>query len=602
MSKKKHKKSNEHSTENKNGYQGLQKTGLNGMLNEEKTCAEKSSNNTDNKVLQAQAIKAEDNIKTQVAGSADRNADAQIEVKQEKKPVQDQKAMQTEEAEQKQKTMQAEKSAQEQKAMKDEKPEQEPKESKSTSPWRMAGVIILVVLLAFVVVALLWYGDKVNYYEDRYLQNTYINGVDCSEMTADEVAVMLDDQAAEYTLVIKGRNEQGEIVELGSVAGQDIAMALTDSFGATEDILLQQDEWMWIKSLSGDAYSYSIQQGIVFDEKLLRDKLSEMEAFQEENMIAPTDAYIGAFSEKEGAYELVAHTDGTMLDVEAVIAYVEAAIYGNGTSVDLEELECYSDARVTAEDKDLLKNWEEINQWLKTDITYDWNDSEVKVDISVVKNWVSLKDGQPVLDRDAVAAFVEENALQYDTYGKKRTITTTHGAKKTLPSGAFGWKTDVEVETAELITLIKKGAVTEREPVYSSKAPAKGVSDIGNSYVEADLTNQHLYLYYKGKLVMETDFVSGDMRVSGNITPQGVFGLTYKTRDAVLRGANYETPVSYWMPFHGNFGMHDATWRTEFGGDIYLTNGSHGCLNLPLEKAAELYSYLYTGYPVICYY
>ena len=128
------------------------------------------------------------------------------------------------------------------------------------------------------------------------------------------------------------------------------------------------------------------------------------------------------------------------------------------------------------------------------------------------------------------------------------------------------------------------------------------MNDIGRSYVEADLTNQHLYLYYKGNLVLETDFVSGDMRVSGNITPQGVFGLTYKTQNAVLRGADYETPVSYWMPFHGNFGMHDATWRSEFGGDIYLTNGSHGCLNLPLDKAAELYSYLYTGYPVICYY
>ena len=84
--------------------------------------------------------------------------------------------------------------------------------------------------------------------------------------------------------------------------------------------------------------------------------------------------------------------------------------------------------------------------------------------------------------------------------------------------------------------------------------------------------------------------------------PAGVFGLTYKTMNAVLRGADYETPVVYWMPYHGNFGMHDATWRTEFGGDIYLTDGSHGCVNLPLESAAAIYSQIGEGFPVICYY
>ena len=104
-------------------------------------------------------------------------------------------------------------------------------------------------------------------------------------------------------------------------------------------------------------------------------------------------------------------------------------------------------------------------------------------------------------------------------------------------------------------------------------------------------------------MVFETDFVSGSMSSTPDcVTPPGVFGITYKTTNAVLRGNGYETPVTYWMPFHGNYGMHDATWRTEFGGDIFMTNGSHGCLNLPLDSAATIYSYMYEGYPVICYY
>ena len=129
------------------------------------------------------------------------------------------------------------------------------------------------------------------------------------------------------------------------------------------------------------------------------------------------------------------------------------------------------------------------------------------------------------------------------------------------------------------------------------------MSDIGDSYVEADLTHQHLYLYEDGAIIFETDFVSGSMSSTPDcITPEGVFGVTYKTTNAVLRGATYETPVNYWMPFYGNYGMHDATWRVEFGGQIYIQNGSHGCINLPLSAAALIYEHVSTGFPVICYY
>ena len=50
-----------------------------------------------------------------------------------------------------------------------------------------------------------------------------------------------------------------------------------------------------------------------------------------------------------------------------------------------------------------------------------------------------------------------------------------------------------------------------------------------------------------------------------------------------------------------NIGMHDATWRSSFGGTIYKTKGSHGCINMPYEKAQELYGYIEKGTPVICY-
>ena len=97
----------------------------------------------------------------------------------------------------------------------------------------------------------------------------------------------------------------------------------------------------------------------------------------------------------------------------------------------------------------------------------------------------------------------------------------------------------------------------EREPVYLTTANSHGEHDYGDSYVEINLTNQHLFLYKDGKLVVESDFVSGNLS-KGHDTPTGAFGLTYKTMNAVLRGPDYETPVTYWMPFNGDVGMHEA--------------------------------------------
>ena len=55
------------------------------------------------------------------------------------------------------------------------------------------------------------------------------------------------------------------------------------------------------------------------------------------------------------------------------------------------------------------------------------------------------------------------------------------------------------------------------------------------------------------------------------------------------------------MPFYDGQGLHDASWRTAFGGNIYQTNGSHGCVNLPPAVAATIYENIDTGTPVILY-
>ena len=136
-----------------------------------------------------------------------------------------------------------------------------------------------------------------------------------------------------------------------------------------------------------------------------------------------------------------------------------------------------------------------------------------------------------------------------------------------------------------------------------------GFNDLGDTYIEVDMGNQHMYYYQNGYIIFDSDFVSGDVTKEGRATPEGVYYLYGKQSPAVLRGEQdengkyeYETEVEYWMPFNGGVGFHDAPWQPYFGGDRYMGGGSHGCINLPSYAAAELYNIIGYDVPIVCFY
>ena len=117
-----------------------------------------------------------------------------------------------------------------------------------------------------------------------------------------------------------------------------------------------------------------------------------------------------------------------------------------------------------------------------------------------------------------------------------------------------------------------------------------------NCKIVININEQKLRYYVKGKVVFETDIVSGQ----NGRTPKGTYSILNKARNVTLVGEDYETVVRYWMPFIGrNYGIHDASWRSRFGGTIYKYNGSHGCVNVSSKAAAELYNMVEIGTPVI---
>ena len=484
--------------------------------------------------------------------------------------------------------------------VKSKEPEVSPTElqKKKSKKWLIALVIILSLVLLLAGAAAGVYYWYVDYYQDRFLPNTVINDVVCDDLSVEQVTAILEAREVPYRLVVTGQNGD----QIGVLTQNEIGLKIASPKEGVAYILKQQNRYRWpFAYLGKEVYSHDLLMETEYDEKLAAEAVAGWPTLDEANMEAPRDAYITKYLSGKKGYEIVPETKGNLLDVKKAADLILTAVKEEATELNLEEEGCYLRAEVTAEDEKLNERVEALNKLVGAQITYDWNGSEVVVDGETIHKWIVEEDGEITIDETLVADFVAQQAKQNDTFGKNLKFTTSLGETITVLNGGYGWKTDKEKETAELVALIKEGAVTEKEPVYRYKAYKKGKDHVGNSYVEIDLTNQHLYLYYKGNLVVETDFVSGDVRV-GNTTPGGLYGLTYKTLNAVLRGRDYVTPVQYWMPFNGNIGMHDATWRTEFGGDIYLTDGSHGCINLPLEKAAEIYPYLSARFPIICYY
>lgn len=455
--------------------------------------------------------------------------------------------------------------------------------------------IILIMVILCSVIAFAYFGTAV-FFQSHFLPNTNVNGIECSYKNLTSVNNILEQQSKKYQLEVKDR--KGDVV--GTITAQEIDFNI-DAMDALEKILIEQNVIGWISAFWKEQ-NYDLSYGVNFDSNKTEVIIMSWDDMDNKKMEAPKDAYISDYSKTAKEYHIIPETEGTLLDADKVKKVVIEAVHNIDSEINLYDAQCYVLASITASDVALGRKLKELNKWVSTCITYDWNGTEVIVDGDTIHEWISKENGILELDEEAIAEFVATHAKENDTYGRKRKFITTLGEEIQLPSGAFGWKTDRAEETKELIKLIQKGSTVSKEPVYTYKGANKGKDDIGLSYVECDLTNQRLYLYENGVLILDSDLVSGKMSKSDCITPPGVFGLTYKTQNAVLRGDDYETPVSFWMPFNGNIGMHDAVWRKSFGGDIYLNSGSHGCINLPYSTASEVYEYVSAGFPVICYY
>lgn len=472
----------------------------------------------------------------------------------------------------------------------------EGKEKKKEPKKKGKGILLAAgVLAAAVLAAGGVYAGVARKYKTVYFPNTQINGVDASGMTVAEVKELISAGTKDYVLQIE---ERGGVEE--QISGESIGLH-PEFNGALEQLLAAQNPYEWVfyqMNLRSDVHS--LETMVVYDEASLETQISELDCLLPENQVEPENARISEYVSGRG-YTLIPETEGSAILEEALREAVASGIMNLQDSISLEEAGVYKAAEIRSDDEALSERLNTMNRYAGVTVTYRFGDKTEVLNGDRIHEWISVNaDGSVALSSSGVISYVEELAAEYNTSNKAKNLKTSYGKTVQVKGGSYGWRINQSAEADELAEIIRSGESQTREPIYGQKAASHGENDYGDTYVEINLTAQHLFFYKDGKKIVESDFVSGN-ESKGWGTPAGTYSLTYKQKDATLKGEDYETPVDFWMPFNGGIGMHDATWRSSFGGTIYKTGGSHGCINLPHSAAKKIYENISAGVPVICY-
>ncbi len=415
---------------------------------------------------------------------------------------------------------------------------------------------------------------------DRIPSNTTIAGIDISGMTPTDACIAITAGLETYTFTL---NVNGK--EL-TFSAQDMALSLS------EENLRQYLEAL-VSAPMAEA-----QDLAAFDVDTVLSRVAS--AFR----VNPTNASV-RYSSAQGEFVIHNSKDGTGVDLGDLESQVAVALGKLSSSLSAQVYTYSVSPAASHTDARVLQAAEKANAYLCTSVTYNYetpgmNGAQVAITKADIADFVHIDSSFSVsISQDAVRDYVSKMAQKY--YGPSFLSAFITTAGYTIPQYQVPYYSaalDVDAMVADLLTCLEDQSTGLRQAPYTTDG-VTSTRPYGGNYIELSLDEQKLWLYRNGAVVLSSDVVTGSI-VSGDITPPGMYSVTNKFRNINLQGDDYIQYVSYWIGFIGSsYGFHDATWRYSFGGDIYLYNGSHGCVNMPTNKVSVLYNNVTVGTKVI---
>lgn len=416
--------------------------------------------------------------------------------------------------------------------------------------------------------------------EYTFPQGTTVLSVDISGLTGDAAWARLKEAAAGYKLDV-------------TVDGVSASVTAADI-----DLTCAQDVFMVDAERMERGLSADFSNLIRFNEGKLRSWMHTH--FNK----AVTEGSI-VYDEAAGQYVILPHADGQSSNPNALVAGVKDAICTLTAQQTLTDVSQILHPVRSAEEQAVKDALAQANKMIGVKLSYVFSpdgEEEITVDIpaETIRSFVTLaEDGfTPTVDQKILDAYVAELSGKYSEEGTSGSFRTTNGDTIDFSVSYNGHEVDSEELAQDIITCMQEGISETRTAPYQDS----GDRDMayGGTYVEIDLSAQHLWFYKNGERLVSASIVSGKV-AEGWLTPNGVYSIYDKETSTYLEGEDYRAYVNYWMPFYGGYGLHDGTWHSTFGGTIYYYDGSHGCVNMPLDAAATVYNNAPVGTKVIIY-
>ncbi|NLG04825.1 MAG: L,D-transpeptidase [Clostridia bacterium] len=454
----------------------------------------------------------------------------------------------------------------------------------------IGGILILGIII---------YASLAIYYSSGFLYGTWINNYYCTGLTAENAELLILNDEQPYTLTLFEENGTSEVI-----SGDQFDFS-TDYLSGLEDIKRKQNVYYWGYYLLNPQY-YEVKPEYLFDESKLLAQVEQLNCFKLEAYNQNQKLEI---SKTADGYKLVDQKVNTIDQAKVKQLILEAVAKGE-RELSLIDHDCYEAYQYTDEEKSILELWEKIDRLQNSKLVLKDGKIELTLEGTEAASWL-VKEGKDflldengalVLDQEKLEEFLKKEELLFNSSGASRVWQRPNDGKIiTINTKGKKYEVDTKQELDEINKALSAGHTMTRKPFYAKVGEPRSEINMGNTYIEVDMAEQKLYYYKDRELILTSDTVTGNTS-RGNGTPEAVCEIYFMQKNRTLRGADYASFVHYWIAVKGRIGIHDATWRDKFGGDIYKTNGSHGCINLPKENAAKLYEMVETGIPVILHY
>lgn len=455
---------------------------------------------------------------------------------------------------------------------------------------------LLLVLIAALSLITYTYSKTDEFREAGFPDNTKVNGVDCSGLNYTEAERKLTGQWNEKYIVVTGSlNETlGEYTDFGCT--YKISEKLE---GVKKSYIIFAALNHYLKT----PLSVKVPMLIEDYSPEFKERVTASEFLNNPNATDSQNAYVD-LSDPE--FAIVPERLGTSVNSDKFFNDVLHHIESGKLNFMYDDKAYRIAPEVTADDPQLKEYQEFCKKYLIQKITYEMGEETFTITPEALGT-LFKDDMSGKADEKAVKDYVKQMADNYDNVGAKRSFKTLAGKDISIKGGTYGWTIDKDKEAAQLISDINSHKDVSRKPVYSFESYGTYTRTMGNTYVDIDFTKQQVKFFENGEEKFSCSVVTGS-RIRGDSTPEGTYYILNRLRNVIMRGDNddgtrYEEPASYWMGVTWNgIGMHDSSWRTKFGGDIWKTNGSHGCINMPKKEIPKLFNMVEEDMPVVMHY